>query len=88
MANAFKNLSAIANEHVHSPDGFTKALGTAFLEALERKKEHFLTPVHLAAAMLYPPSRKMQKFEPNERQSVRFFLAFGVNIMVYRLKDN
>uniref|UniRef100_A0A914PTV7 Transposase n=1 Tax=Panagrolaimus davidi TaxID=227884 RepID=A0A914PTV7_9BILA len=50
-------------------DVFQKSIGSAFLEALNRKKKN-LTPYHYAAAMLYPATKKMLKFSAEERQKI------------------
>lgn len=58
----------IAQKHaLNEEDIFIKAIGSAFFEALKKKESQMLSKYHLAAAMLYPTTKKMQKFTDIER---------------------
>uniref|UniRef100_A0A914YUV6 HAT C-terminal dimerisation domain-containing protein n=1 Tax=Panagrolaimus superbus TaxID=310955 RepID=A0A914YUV6_9BILA len=48
-------------------DAFQKAIGSAYLEALTRKKKN-LTEYHYVATLLYPPSKRMLKFSQDEKE--------------------
>lgn len=68
VARIYKKFMLAAQKYANDNDMFIKALGTAFKEALKKKETQMLSKYHLAAVMLYPPVKKMQKFSESERE--------------------
>lgn len=72
VAREYLKLVHSATSLVNNADPFKKALGQAYLESLTKKRSSFLSKHHLAAAILFPNTKKLSMFTSEERNLVGF----------------